>query len=272
MLTPDLSEGSPTLALVVITLNEEPDIGRCLASVSGLAQQMVVVDSGSTDRTREVAAAAGAEVFPREFLGYGQQKQFALEKASCDWLLFLDADEWLDDGARSAIKAALAARPPGDLTGFRMRMRTFYLGRWVDHCRWLTEPKLRLVRRGCARWKPDVVHEALELTNGRARSISGRILHRPYRDLADQLEKIDRYTGIIALRDRETPAPRVWFGMIVEPPAVFLHKYVLQLGFRDGLRGFLGAGLMAFYFFMRYAKIWQLREGGGVDPVSRLKG
>ena len=250
----------PTLALVVITRNEETNIGRCLASVSGLAHEMVVVDSGSTDRTREIAETAGAEVFTQEFLGYGRQKQLALEKADCDWLLFLDADEWLDDEALSAIRAALHARPPEDVTGFRLRMRTSYLGGWAEHGVWRTEPKLRLVRRGFARWKPDVVHESLELTSGRSRSIHGRILHLPYRDLSHHLQKIDRYTEIISVRDQDTPAARVWFGMTLEPPLVFLHKYVLQLGFLDGLRGFLGASLMAFYFFVRYAKIWRRRH------------
>ncbi len=253
-------EAAPTLALVVITRNEESNIGRCLASVSGLAAEMVVVDSGSTDRTREIAEAAGARVFTREFLGYGRQKQLALEKAGGDWLLFLDADEWLDDEARRAVGTALQSRPPEDVTGFRLRMRTFYLGAWVEHGAWRNERKLRLVRRGAARWKEDVVHESLELTSGRSRSIPGRILHHPYRDLGHQLQKIDRYTEIISVRDQDTPAPRVLFGMILEPPLVFLHRYFLQLGFLDGLRGFLGASLQAFYFFLRYAKIRQRRR------------
>ncbi|MBK8597988.1 MAG: glycosyltransferase family 2 protein [Holophagales bacterium] len=254
------SGAAPTLALVVITRNEEANIGRCLTSVSGLAEEMVVVDSGSTDGTPAIARAAGARVFTQEFLGYGRQKQLALEKAGCDWLLFLDADEWLDEEARGAIGAALGARPPETVTGYRLRRRTFYLGGWVKHAAWLNEPKLRLVRRGAARWKPDVVHESLELTSGCCRSLPGRILHSPYRDLAHQLQKIDRYTEIIAVRDQDTPAARILFGMILEPPLVFLQSWFLQLGFLDGLRGFLGASLQAFYFFLRYAKIWQRRR------------
>lgn len=254
------SGAAPTLALVVITRNEESNIGRCLASVSGLAEEMVVVDSGSTDGTTAIALEAGARVFTQEFLGYGRQKQLALEKAGGDWLLFLDADEWLDDEARRGIGTALQSRPPEDVTGFRLRMRTFYLGGWVEHGAWLNERKLRLVRRGAARWKEDVVHESLELTSGRSRPIPGRILHCPYRDLGHQLQKIDRYTEIISVRDQNTPAPRVLFGMILEPPLVFLQRYFLQLGFLDGLRGFLGASLEAFYFFLRYAKIRQRRR------------
>ncbi len=252
-----------TLALVVIALNEEANIGRCLGSVSWLASQIVVVDSGSSDRTREIAEAAGAEVWTQEFLGYGPQKQFAMEKASCDWLLFLDADEWLDDDAKNAIRTALEKPPNADVTGFRFRMSTFYLGRWMKHAGWLREWKLRLVRRGSARWKPDVVHESLQLTLGRFEPLPGKILHVPYRDLSDQLRKIDRYTEIISERDRDTPLPRVWFGMLFEPPLVFLQKYVLQLGFLDGAPGFIGAGHTACDLFLRYPCIWQRRMGRG---------
>lgn len=249
------TEAAPTLALVVITLNEEANIGRCLASVSGLAHQMVVVDSESSDRTRELAEAAGAEVVIQKFLGYGPQKQFAAEKARSDWLLFLDADEWLDDEARNAIRAVLQAPPSDDVTGFRLRMSTFYLGRWMRHAGWLRESKLRLVRRGRARWKPDIVHESLELTSGRCKSLPGSILHLPYRDLSDQLRKIDRYSDFISIRDRDAGLLRIWFGLLFEPPLVFLQKYFLQLGFLDGPQGFLGASLMAFDFFLRFAKI-----------------
>lgn len=264
------TEPSPTLALVVIAFNEEAKIRRCLDSVSGLARQMVVVDSGSSDRTREIAEAAGAEVYVQNFLGYGPQKQFAMEKARCDWVLFLDADEWLDDDARNAIAATLQTTPSAAVTGFRLRMSTWYLGRWMRHARWLREWKLRLVRRGSGRWKPDVVHEAIELTSGRCEPLPGRILHDPYRDLGDHLQTIDRYTGIISIRDRDTPLPRIWFGIVFEPPLVFLHKYFLQLGFLDGVQGFLGASLMAFYFFLRYARILERRNGSGnALPASR---
>lgn len=250
-----------TLTLVVITLNEEANIGRCLESVSGLARQMVVVDSGSSDRTKEIAEAAGAEVWTREFPGYGAQKQFALGKAYGDWVLCLDADEWLDDEARRSIACVLQSPSETHITGFRLRMSTFYLGRWCRYAGWLREWKLRLVRRGSAAWTNDVVHERLDVTEGRVAPLRGRILHQPYRDLGDQFRKIGRYTDIIAVRDRDTPLLRVWFGVTLEPPLVFLQKYVLQLGFLDGAQGFIGAGTMAFYFFLRYAKIWHQRTG-----------
>jgi glycosyltransferase involved in cell wall biosynthesis len=244
----------------VITLNEERNIARCLASVSGLAHEIVVVDSGSTDRTREIAAGAGAVVLEREWSGYGPQKQFALDHATCDWLLCLDADEWLDDRSREAIAGMLDAPPPAAVSGFRLRLRTRYLGRWVDHGAWSREWKLRLLRRGAGAWRPDVVHEGIELHRGRSERLPGRILHDPYRDLAAHLRTVSRYARIIAERDQQTSRARVLFGVILEPPLVFLQKYVLQLGIRDGWRGLVGAGMMSWYFFLRHAMIWERQQ------------
>lgn len=255
-----LAATTPTLALVVISLNEDAHIARCLGSVDGLAQQCIVVDSGSTDRTREIAASAGATVVTHTFAGYGAQKQFALALATTDWILCLDADEWLDDEARHAVAAALAAGPPASVTGYRLRMRTQYLGRWMDRCAWLSEWKVRLVRNGAARWTPDVVHEHLDVVRGHVLPLSGRILHTPYRDLSDELRKIDHYTEIIATRDVAMALPRLWFGMLAEPPLVFLHKYFVQGGMLNGLSGLIAACQMSAYFFLRHAKIWRRRQ------------
>ena len=263
---------APTLALVVITLDEEANIADCLASVAGLAGQLVVVDSGSTDRTRAIAEAAGAEVFTEEFLGYGRQKQLAAGKARCDWLLFLDADERLDDEARAAVRALLDSPPPEEVTGFRLRTRTSYLGAWVAHGPWQNETKMRLVRRGAAHWKPDVVHESLELTSGSGRLLPGRILHFPYRDIGHQLRKIDRYSAIIAARDAETRAPRVWLGMVLEPPFVFFQKYVLQLGVLDGWRGYLAAALTSLDFFLRWARVRERRPRPDARDPEPVRG
>ena len=250
----------PTLALVVISLNADAYIARCLGSMAGLAEECIVVDSGSTDRTRDIAASAGATVITHEFGGYGAQKQFALAQATADWIVCLDADEWLDEEARRAVAAALAAGPSASVTGFRLRMRTQYLGRWLDRSAWLSEWKVRIVRRGAARWTPDVVHEHLEVLRGHVKPLPGRILHTPCRDLADELRKINHYTEIIATRDRATTWPRIWFGMIAEPPLVLLHKYFVQGGVLDGLPGLIAACQMSSYFFLRYAKIWQRRQ------------
>jgi glycosyltransferase involved in cell wall biosynthesis len=248
------------LSVVLITLNEEANLPRCLESVKGLADEVVVVDSGSSDATAAIALEAGCRLIQREFTGYGEQKQFALEQARGDWLLCLDADEWLDNRAHDAISSLLREPPPEPVCGFRLCRQFRYLGRWLRFGPWAGERKLRLVRRGCARWSKHSVHESMYLVQGRCGDLSGRLLHEPYRDLSHQLGKIDRYTELIAERDASMSGYRVWFGMLLEPPLVFLYAYLLRLGVLDGRPGFIAAATHAFYFFLRYAKIRQRQE------------
>ncbi len=253
--------GRASLALVLITLNEAANLQRCLESAGTLADEIVLVDSGSTDATLDIARAAGARVLHRDFAGYGPQKQFALEQARSDWLLCLDADEWLDRAARDAIQDILSGGMDGRVNGLSLRRATFYMGRWVQYGPWAGERKLRLVRRGCARWDPDRVHESLRLIRGNERRLDGRILHFPYADLGHHLAKLDHYTDLIAVRDVRISRLRAIVGVSLEPWLVFLHRYIVQLGFRDGLQGLVGCGMTGFYFFLRYSKIL-LRQRG----------
>lgn len=248
------------LSVVLITLNEEDNLPRCLESVEGLADEVVVVDSGSSDATQAITREAGCRLIQRQFTGYGEQKQFALEQARGEWLLCLDADEWLDPRARDGISSLLREPPPKSVCGFRLIRKFRYLGRWLRFGPWSGERKLRLVRSGCARWSNHTVHESLQLVQGRCGDLPGRLLHEPYRDLSHQLRKIDRYTDLIAERDVSTSGYRIWFGMLLEPPLVFLHAYLLRLGVLDGRPGFMAAATHAFYFFLRYAKIRQHQE------------
>ena len=254
-----------TLSLVLITLDEAANLPCCLESAKGLADEILLVDSGSGDATLEIARAAGARVLHRDFDGYGPQKQFALEQARGDWLLCLDADEWLDRTARDGIRRMLAEGGDPGVDGLWLSRSTLYLGRWVSYGPWWGECKLRLVRRGRARWDADSVHESLRLIRWRAGRLDGRILHRPYNSLGHQLAKLDWYTDLIAERDLDTPLPRVLFGVLLEPWLVFLHRYLVQLGFLDGVQGLVGCGMTGFYFFLRYAKIL-LRRSSLADP------
>ncbi len=244
-----------SLGLVLITLNEAANLPRCLHSVAGLVDEIVIVDSGSTDATPDIARAAGARIFQREFDGYGPQKQYALAQARSDWLLCLDADEWLDDDAREALRAVIGADPDHGPGGYRLRRRTRYLGDWVRYGPWARERKLRLVRRGHARWDPAQVHESLRMSRGRAAELPGSICHEPYASLSQQLAKIDRYTDLIAVRDAGISRRRAWFGVALEPWLVFLHRYFIELGFLDGRHGLVGCAMNGFDFFLRYAKI-----------------
>jgi len=269
---PSTSNTRPTLSVCIITLNEEENISRCLMSVSDMADEVVVVDSLSRDRTCEIAAAAGARVFRQPFLGYVGQKQLALEKATGDWILSLDADEWLDERLRESIKGLLAGEYREGMDGYRVKRRVFYLGKWLryyDSSEW----KLRLVRRGKASWigcGPHNLHERLEVAGPPVGRLKGRLNHLPYKSISDHLLRLDAYTDILALN----PAGqiRAFLGMTLEPPLTFLKKFLFQAGFLDGIRGFIFATMDAVYVFLRFAKSWKAsreRKGEKDDVYSQ---
>ncbi|MBM3985163.1 MAG: glycosyltransferase family 2 protein [Planctomycetes bacterium] len=247
------------LSVCIITLNEEDNLPRCLASVQGLATQVVVVDSGSTDRTQALAREAGAEVIERPFTGHVDQKQFALERATADWVLCLDADEWLDDALRAAVARVVQDGVPADVDGYELDRRSLYLGAWIDHGGWAPQWRLRLVRRGRARWTGMDPHDRLE-AQGRVARLPGRLGHRPYRSLSDHVAKVNRYTDLMALRRREAGQRPPPLALLLRPPARFLRMYVLRAGFLDGWRGLVVACMGAYYVFLKYAK---LREAWG---------
>jgi glycosyltransferase involved in cell wall biosynthesis len=246
-----------TLSVCVIAGNEEDRIGDCLASVAW-ADEIIVVDSRSTDRTAEIARAGGARVIVRDWPGYVAQKNFALEQAACDWVLCLDADERVSPRLAESIRGVLAAGNAG-MAGHRMARRTFYLGRWILHGGWYPDWKVRLVRRGRARWGGIDPHDRLQ-AEGSVGTLAGDIEHHTYRDVADHLRTIDRFTTVAA---RELSARgRGWAlpGMLLHPPAKFAKMYLLKAGFLDGVPGFVVAVLGGYYVFLKYAKLWELRR------------
>jgi glycosyltransferase involved in cell wall biosynthesis len=230
----------------------------------------VVLDSGSTDRTRELAAAAGAKVQVREFRGHVDQKNAALDLATHDWVLSLDADEWLDDALRADV-ARVVDGGAADVEGFALDRRSLYLGAWIDHCGWAPQWRLRLVRRGKGRWTGTDPHDRLEV-QGRVARLSGRLGHRPYRDLADHVAKVNRYTDLMALRRREAGVRPPAFALLLRPPARFARMYLLRAGFLDGWRGLVVSGMGAYYVFLKYAKLreaWRERGADETPPAAR---
>ncbi len=250
----------PTLAVCVIALDEEDRIGECLDSAA-FADELLVVDAGSADRTAEIARARGARVVVRPWPGYAAQKNFALEQTSADWVLSVDADERLTPELAGEIRRLIASAP-GDLAGASVPRRTWYLGRWIRHGGWYPDRKVRLVRRGRGRWVGAHVHERL-VAEGPTRALRGDLLHYTYRDLADHLRRIDRFTTEAARGLLERGSRGAIPGMLVGPPAKFLKMYLLRAGFLDGLPGFVVAVLGAYYVFLKYAKLWDLRRAAG---------
>lgn len=242
-----------TLSVVVITLNEERRITACLAAVAW-ADEIVVVDSGSSDATAAIARRQGARVITRPFTTYAEQKNAALAAATCDWILSLDADERVTPELSGEIRAAIAA--PGDAAGFAMLRREHMLGQWIDHGSWGPEYKLRLVRRGCGRWQ-GTVHETLHV-DGPTRRLHSILLHETNDSISDIVRKTDRYTTLEAHGAHAAGArPSLW-RMVLYPPALFIYSFIVRGGWRDGRAGFVLAALAAYYTFLKRAKLWEL--------------
>ncbi len=248
------------LSACVIAFQEADRIGDCLASLA-FCDEVLVVDSHSSDATRAIAAAAGARVIERDWPGHVAQKAFAVAAASHDWVLCVDADERVSPELRAEIERlrdAGFAGPPG----YTMPRLSSYLGRWIRHGSWYPNRQLRLFDRRRGRWAGEDPHDRVRL-DGRPGRLRGRLLHHPYRTLSDHLATIDRYTTITAQglqrRGRRARASDLW----LRPPARFLHSYLLRGGFLDGWRGLLLAAMTSHYVRIKYAKLLALERGGG---------
>src|SRR5437870_3660807 len=199
------------LSVCIITYNEEENLPRCLASVA-FADDIVVVDSYSTDRTVDIARQAGCRVIAQTFLGYVAQKNFALGHAAHQWVLCLDADEWLRSGAEATIRSALATRAP-DVAGYTLKRHTYYLGDWVNHGGWWPEYKIRLFDRQRGQWCGNSLHEGVRVA-GRVAHLDIEIGGRSYRDVAHYLDKRSTYTTIMARDLNELGAVRMGVGTV----------------------------------------------------------
>jgi glycosyltransferase involved in cell wall biosynthesis len=254
------------LSVCIITYNEAENLPRCLASVA-FADEIVVVDSQSTDRTVDIARQAGCRVISQAFLGYVAQKNLALRHASHQWVLCLDADEWLRPGAGTTIQAALAKRPP-DVAGYTLKRHTYYLGDWVNHSGWWPEYKIRLFDRQRGQWCGDALHEGIRV-EGRVDHLDVEIGHRSYKDIAHHVSKLNTYTTVMARHLHERGAVRVGVGtLVLHPVARFCRMFLLKGGWQEGVRGLLIATIGAFYVFAKYAKLWELQHGSQPPPAE----
>jgi glycosyltransferase involved in cell wall biosynthesis len=245
--------GREPLSVVVITRDEEKNLGRCLESVAW-ADEIVVVDSGSTDGTIAVARAHGAVVHSEAWRGFAAQKNLAIERARHAWILSLDADEWIDARGAEEIRAVLAS-PSADAFAFE-RLSSF-CGAFLERT-WRPDQHVRLFRKSHARFAGGHVHESVVPVPGaRVARLRSPLYHLTYRSLHDYVVRLDRYTGLAARTLRESGQPFRLRRLVFSPPAAFLKSYVLKRGFLDGTRGFIVAAGSAFYAFLKYAKAWE---------------
>lgn len=249
----------PKLSACIITLNEEDRIRECIESLD-FCDEVVVVDSHSTDRTREIAAECGARVIERDWPGHVAQKEFAIRQASHDWVLCLDADERISDALRAQLLELRDAGFPGR-AGWRMPRLSYYMGRWVKHGTWTPDYNLRLFDRRRGHWGGHNPHDRVEL-DGSPGTLRGRILHYPYRTLAEHLSTMDKYTTIMArgLHERGRKASLV--NVVVNPWVRFVKYYIVKGGFLDGWRGLVMAYLAAQYVRTKYIKLMVMQRVG----------
>jgi glycosyltransferase involved in cell wall biosynthesis len=278
------------LSVVIITYNEEANIGRTLASVQSLVAdgkgEIIVVDSRSSDRTVEIAKSLGAKVFVEEWKGYAAQKNSAIDKASGDWILSLDADEELETGLAGEVYAAVRgglgidrreqdsleaiesvmktekAEASGKSTlpaGFWISRKNFFIGRWIKHGGYWPDRKLRLFRKGMAGFEDRAVHEDARLTDGISERLTHALIHHSYPTLSDYIEHMNRYSSLgaemaVAKGHRSFSV----FNIVVRPWATFIYNYFFRLGFLDGREGLLLHLYHAVYVSWKYAKAWEL--------------
>ena len=248
---------TPKITAAIITFNEEKNICRCLESVRWM-DELIVVDSFSTDRTVELARQYTDKVLQRAWPGHVLQKQFALEQATGDWIISLDADEELSAAAAAEMLSALADAPP-EVNGYSFPRQSFYLGRWIRHGGWYPDRKVRLVRRGHARWGGQDPHDKL-VADGQTRDLQGNIIHYVYSDIAHQLRTVDSFSGITARLWLEKGKPAGLAAMLCKPVFKFFGTYVWKLGMLDGMPGLIISVISAYYVFLKYAKLWELQK------------
>jgi glycosyltransferase involved in cell wall biosynthesis len=238
------------ITATIIAFNEERHIARALESLR-CCDEIVVVDSGSVDRTVELAEKLGARVVESPWHGYAVQKNYAAERASNDWILSLDADEALSESLEGEIWTLKKKGPAYD--AYTMPRLAQYLGRWILHSGWYPDRKIRLYHRAKAKWVGDFVHESVEV-NGRVGHLESNLLHFTCDSLSEHLKSMDRYTTLAAEELVSRKEKIHLRNMILDPAWTFTRTYFFQRGFQDGLEGLTIAYMAALYTFLKYAK------------------
>ncbi len=238
------------LSVTIITFNEEKLIREALESIKW-ADEIVVVDSLSTDRTVEICKEYTEQVYQISWHGYVEQKNIATEKTTYDWVLNIDADEQVSAPLAEEIRRVLAT--PSHYVGYFMPRKTYYLGAWINHCGWYPDYKLRLFDKRAGQWIGKSLHEKV-LMKGPTAYFRHDLFHYTYEDVFDHVQTMNNYTSIAA--DRKTTSIS-GAGILFRTFFAFLKKYIVKQGFRDGARGIIVSLLSAFTVTLKYAKLWE---------------
>jgi hypothetical protein len=250
---------SQRISACVVTLNEERNLSRLLASLNGIVDEIVVVDAGSTDRTEAIAREHGARFLLRPWTSYSEQKNFAAESASCDWILSLDADEELSSALQTSLLNWKRRQPIAEV--YEIARRAWYLGKWIRFSGWYPDFQRRLYRRDAARFS-GTIHEALRFA-GQPGRLHGDLLHYTVQSFAEHESKVERYTTLAA-QQMYAAGKRNWRGAVwLATPWSWFQNYFLRGGFLDGYRGALIAQMAARSVRLKYTKLGKLVASGG---------
>lgn len=254
------------LSVTIITLNEEKKIRDALESVKW-ADEIVVIDSGSSDRTVDICREYTDRVFYNQWPGFTAQKNFATAKASHKWILSIDADERVTPELADEIKTVLRD-PKAD--GYAIPRRVFYLGRWINHSGWYPDYKTRLFLKDRGRWVGQNVHETVDV-EGEIDYLRGDINHFTFDNIEHHITTMNNYTSLAAKEFGQKGINNYLFALLFRPPFAFFKSYLLNQGFRDGLPGFIIATTAASHVFLKYAKLWELKSAKGSKPQNDEK-
>src|ERR1041385_9108413 len=251
------------ISATIITFNEESNIKAACESVAW-ADEIVVVDSNSTDATRELAAASGARVITNAWPGFGAQKQFAVEHAKYEWIFSLDADERVSDELRRSIEE-LRKQPLAD--GYEIPRRTYYQQRWIRGGGWYPDRQLRLFKKSHGHWKERHIHESVAMNPGsRVEKLTGDLLHYTSPDAAHHHRMIgERYAPLAARQMFEEGRRTSMLGVASAGPAAFIRSLILKGGLRDGFAGFTIASFAAHHAFLKHLMLWEIQTRNNTD-------
>lgn len=244
------------LTVAIITKNEEDRLPATLQSIHDIASEIVLVDSGSTDGTIEVAKKFHAKIYYHQWEGFSAQKNYLLSKCSCQWVLFLDADEVITDKLKDEISSVIDSNQD---IGYEINRKTFYLGKLLNHA-WQPNYRLRLVKTKCSpRWIGERVHEEL-IVNCPRKKLSSYLIHYSYRDIRDHFNKTIQYAYLSSQDYLEKGKHSSLIKILFKPTFAFFKNYFLKLAFLDGYQGLISSMSSSFYVFLKYSMLYNLQR------------
>ena len=257
------------ISAVIITLNEEANLARCIASLQGIADEVVVVDSYSQDNTRAIAESfPDVKFYSQKWLGYAEQKNHANSLSSYDTILSIDADEVLSKELQNSVKE-IKKEAENKNRVFEVSRLTNYCGHWIRHCGWYPDRKIRIFDRRSVRWQGDFVHETLSLPQKvEIIRLKGDLLHYSYKNASDHVKQFDKFTTLTAMEANKKGKNVSLIGLMMRPKWKFIRDFVFKLGFLDGYAGYRVCKMSSFATFLKYAKLKELNENDNTDKQN----